>query len=251
MSRADVDSVEIFKPASFASAQQAGTNLRQSRGERERERKLLTGMNIVDAENPKLTQRALVERRPSLRGMQMFFIAECNSSNATANSSGRAENKRQRPTKDSRRPILPETPLEDKKFTVLGGAHSSNKLLPPTLDHIDFPPEFCFALHTSPKSNAKTPVACTRPELTKFLSVLIIRRRNHLRQVQSNRTQGFVDRLAEAGPSLCFEDIEPRSLGFPARSDCDAKTGFFFRLSKEKRSLAFFRPIGFYLHRWI
>ncbi|KAE9392091.1 hypothetical protein BT96DRAFT_1000715 [Gymnopus androsaceus JB14] len=38
MSRADVESVEIFKPASFASAQQAGgTNLRQSRRGRERE----------------------------------------------------------------------------------------------------------------------------------------------------------------------------------------------------------------------
>jgi len=49
MSRADVESVEIFKPATFASAQQAGgTNLRQSRRGRERERKLLTGMNIAE-----------------------------------------------------------------------------------------------------------------------------------------------------------------------------------------------------------
>ncbi|KAE9383648.1 hypothetical protein BT96DRAFT_726818 [Gymnopus androsaceus JB14] len=159
MSRADVESVEIFKPASFASAQQAGgTNLRQSRRGRERE-EAPDGhehRSLLDSEeNAKQTQRALVDRRrPSLRGMQMFFIAGCNSSNGTANSSGRAKHKRQRPTKTytaslncgigigigiPRRRLKAETSLEDNKFTVLRGVHSSNKLLPPTLDDIDFP----------------------------------------------------------------------------------------------------------------
>ncbi|KAE9396643.1 hypothetical protein BT96DRAFT_996525 [Gymnopus androsaceus JB14] len=144
MSRADVESVEIFKPASFPSAQQAGgTNLRQSRRGRERERKLLTGMNIVEIltrqrRDAKLTQRALIERRPGMRNVLHRWMQ------LKRYRQPQRQGRKQKTTanKDSRRPILrhsigiripgrrlkAETPVEDKKCTMLGGVHTSSYL---------------------------------------------------------------------------------------------------------------------------
>ncbi|KAE9396642.1 hypothetical protein BT96DRAFT_996524 [Gymnopus androsaceus JB14] len=146
MSRADVDSVEIFKPAAVSSAQQAGTNLRQSRRERERERKHLTSMNIVEIlTSQRRGCKTKLTSSNRVREGHPYEECKCSSSPdamaqtlppTPAAGPKTKDNGQQKFSKTYTaslncgigipgRRLKAETPVEDEKFTVLGGVHTA------------------------------------------------------------------------------------------------------------------------------